>query len=254
MNTSLPVLLGGPLYRKFMSRKPPINVLITGGSGFFGHWLKATQPVGIQARYLNQHDYYESHWAWTDWDAVIHCANVSPLRVTQNHKGKLMYVSSGAVYEGATEYADHKRHYESQCPDGTIIVRPFTFIGEGLKGNYAITNFIEAAKQGKDMFIHWNGTYAVRTYLYGFDLGTWLWKILLEGEGIYDVGSEIKYTIPQVAELVSQVYGGVNINKSTAIIGLGSDYYVPDITRAKELGCVETIGLREAIEMSKHEG
>ena len=62
-----------------------MNVLITGGSGFVGRWLQETQPDGMSVRYLNKKDYENGHWEWYDWDAVIHCANVSPLRVIQNH-------------------------------------------------------------------------------------------------------------------------------------------------------------------------
>jgi nucleoside-diphosphate-sugar epimerase len=229
-----------------------MNVLITGGTGFFGHWLKQTQPEDVTAQYLSKDAYENGHWEWYDWDAIIHCANISPLHVIQAHKGKLMYVSSGAVYEGTNEYAENKRKWEAQCPEGTIIVRPFTFIGEKLKLGYAITNFIDAAKNGRTMHVNWGSSNVVRTYLHGFDLGNWLWKILLEGEGIYDVGSEIKYTILQVAELVCQVYKGARYSRAADMFShILYDNYVPDITRAKALGCVETIGLREAIERTK---
>jgi len=227
-----------------------MNVLITGGTGFFGYWLSKTKPEGIHARYLNRNDYERCHWEWYDWDAVIHCANVSPLRVIQNHKGKLMYVSSGAVYDGTNEYAINKRKWEAMCPNGSVIVRPFTFIGKGLKNKYAITNFIESAKQGKPIEV-WGDGSTVRSYLHGEDMGRWLWKLLLDGVGRYDVGSSVPYNMLSIAGMVADVYG----IKSIHILNNGypQSNYIPDTNRVKELGCVETIGLIEAIERTKHE-
>ena len=227
-----------------------MDILVTGGSGFVGRWLQETQPDGMSVRYLNKKDYENGHWEWYDWDAVIHCANVSPLRVIQNHKGKLLYISSGAVYDGVSEYAANKRKWEAMCPNGSVIARLFTFIGEGLKNEYAITKFVEAAKQGNPIEVWGDGT-AVRSYLHGFDLGTWLWK-LLEDVGRYDVGSDIPYNMLSIAGMVADVYG----IKSIHILndGYPQSTYLPDTTRAKELGCEETIGLRESIERTKHEG
>lgn len=220
------------------------RVLITGGSGFVGYWMERTQPEGLSAIYLNQYGYIHSKWEWGEWDAIVHLANISPLHVL-HHLGnaKLLYASSGAVYHNSGEYADNKRKWEILC-QGHTIARLFAFVGDHLKNLYAITAFIEAAKQRKPLPVWGNGQ-SVRSYLYGEDLGRWMWKILLEGNGIYDVGSAIPYTILEAAQVVAEV-----TKSSIQLVNIDCPHtvYLPDTARARELGCVETVGLKEAVQ------
>ena len=223
-----------------------MNVLITGGTGFFGYWLSKTKPEGIHARHLNRNDYERSHWEWYDWDAVIHCANVSPLRVIQNHKGKLMYVSSGAVNDRDDEYTNNKRKWEAQCPKETIIVRPYCFLGEKIPDIYSIMWFIKDGLNGGP--IHYYDVGCVRSYMHGFDLGTWMWKMLLEGNGTYDIGSDIPVNMGGLASTIADHFG------CEAVADLPVEYeeqykiYLPNTTRAREeLGLKMTIGLHEGI-------
>jgi nucleoside-diphosphate-sugar epimerase len=223
-----------------------MNVLISGGTGFFGYWLSKTQPKGIAARYMNRNDYENSHWEWYDWDAVIHCANVSPLRVFQNHRGKVMYVSSGAVKERDDEYTNNKRKWEAQCPEGTIIVRPYCFMGEKIPDRYSFKQFVNDGLRGGP--IHYYDVGCIRSYMHGFDLGTWMWKMLLYGDGIYDIGSDMPVNMGGLAKAIANYFD------CEAVADLEVEYeqeykiYLPDITRAKELGLKVTIGLGEGID------
>jgi nucleoside-diphosphate-sugar epimerase len=215
-----------------------MKVLISGGSGFCGFWLRQTQPDTIEGTYLYRKDYSEGEWREKHWDAIIHAAPVSPIYVLQNSK-KVLYISSGAVYEGQTDYAKKKRHWESQCVD---IARLFSFVGSHLN-RHVVHDFIECAKQGKPLEV-WGDGSTVRSYLYGSDLGDWLWKILLKGEGVYNVGSAIPYTILETARIIADI-----IPAKIVVLGdrTPSSYYLPNTDRAKELGCKETVGLEEAI-------
>lgn len=227
-----------------------MDILVTGGSGFVGHWLQETQPDDLHVRYLNKKDYENGHWEWYDWDLVIHAANISPLNVLYKHPGRVLYISSGAIYNGKNEYAENKRKWEEMLTPNCVCARLFTFVGKWLKNEYAITKFIEAAKYKKAPQV-WGDGSTIRTYLYGLDLGNWLWNIALNGYGIYDVGASMEFTMREVAEIVSKIY---DVPYEVLFDGHPQDRYIPDITRALELGCVETVGLVEAIERSKYEG
>lgn len=223
------------------------KVLVTGGTGFVGHWMHKTQP-DIDVTYLSRADYYRSMWDAEKWEAIVHLAPVSPSYVLQKAR-RLLFASSGAIYESRTDYANKKRRWEFSCIrhgiKELVIARLFTFVGEHLQNLYAITNFIEDAKAGGPIHIQGDGS-AIRSYLYGEDLGRWMWKILLEGNGVYDVGSAIHCTILEAARTVADV-----IPSKIQILnipGIPETKYVPDTTRARALGCIETVGLREAIE------
>lgn len=224
----------------------PTKILVTGGTGFVGWWMQRTQPEGLKVTYLNLLDYHESHWEWAKWDYIVHLANISPLWITYNHSGRILYASSGAVYAGTGEYADNKRKYENMLdPDKCVIARLFTFVGSHLKNLYAVTNFIENARNKEPIIVQGNGL-SVRTYLHGEDLGRWMWKLLFDGQGIYDVGSSMEWTIREVAELVASIATVPVYVKNNP--GVPNTRYVPDTRRINEFGCRESIGLKQAIE------
>lgn len=233
------------------------RVLLSGGTGFVGYWMCKTQPVTITAKYLDHRLYDWDDWRdhhWDYWDYYVHLAPIKPTALLQHARtSKVLFASSGAVYEGVNAYANNKRLWEAECINSSysyvVIARLFAFVGEHLKNLYAVTKFIEAARKGKPIEVWGDGT-TVRSYLYGEDLGRWMWKILLDGEGTYDVGSAIPYTILDLACIVSELTGA----PLKFISSEQPSVYLPDITRAYDLGCRETVGLREAIERMLNEG
>lgn len=219
------------------------KVLVTGGTGFVGRWMKKNQPADIDATYLSREDYYNDEWKFERWDAIVHLAPVYPGRVMRSAR-RVLLASSGAIYNNIGEYADMKRRHEKVCA-GAVIARLFCFIGEYLPlAKFAIGQFILDGLQCGPVRYYDAGH--IRSYLYGGDLGIWLWKILLEGEGIYDIGSMQAISMRQVAEIVAEVCGC----EAGLILPVkkGRDAYLPNVLRAHdELGLRETVGLQEAI-------
>ena len=190
---------------------PDKRVLITGGTGFVGYWMKETKPaLWLNVTYLN-HDQYESmNWCKSDWDYIVHLANISPTDVINKAKecqARVLYASSGAAYNQQTEYAINKRKWEDECGElehKLVIARIFACSGYMLKNYFALTNFIDDALHSRPIIIKGNGK-SIRSYIYGSDLGRWLWRILLDGNATYAVGDTVEYTILQVAQAVASV-------------------------------------------------
>ena len=191
---------------------------------------------------------------------------------------KFLFVSSGAVYgelalgtkpvketastapspmNSSSAYGEGKRMAELLCAlyhdrTGleTTIARCFALAGPHLplEAHFAIGNFIHAALEKKPLVIKSDGS-SERSYLYAADLAVWLWTILFKGQAChpYNVGSEARLSIKELAEQVKKTLG------LEAAIQLGSGgmstSYVPDTTRAQqELGLKERITLGESIQ------
>jgi nucleoside-diphosphate-sugar epimerase len=75
-----------------------------------------------------------------------------------------------------------------------------------------------------------------------------MWSVLLNGIGIYDIGSFIPYTILEVAKLVKDVSGNPIPIEFVDVTDSSNTYYLPKNTRIlDELKCKETVSLRDAI-------
>jgi len=195
--------------------------------------------------------------------------------------GKLLLVSSGAVYgrqpsdlthiredypgapdplAPASAYGEGKRAAELMCALASRkpgfeakIARCFAFAGPylPLDAHFAIGNFIRDALGGGPIRVAGDGT-PHRSYLYAADLAVWLWTILLKGPSgrAYNVGSDIGLCIAELARLVADAVA----SKVEVIVAKQSDRqkpperYVPSTIRAREeLGLRQQIGLTEAV-------
>ena len=181
------------------------RVLITGGTGFVGSWMKAVQPDKITVHYIGKQAYEEMNWKLSNYDYIVHLANVNPGKVLVNNlRAKILYCSSGAAYDQDTEYAKNKRKWEQMCKGmNVVIARPFTFYGRGLDPNKAISQFINNAEHNEPIVIHGTGK-AIRSYMDAGLMGTILWTILFDGKvgEIYDVGDTTPITMLQLAEII----------------------------------------------------
>lgn len=161
-----------------------------------------------------------------------------------------LYVSSGCVRKGDSAYCRGKRLSEWLCERYSVqakIARVYSVIGEELplNGQYALGRFIGSALEGE---VRYYESPSVRSYLHVNDVAQWLLTILdrgLPGEP-YDVGASRPVAISDLAFLVAR-YFGVPLKRIDPEIHPTAEIYLPDVTRAKSLGCKETITLEESL-------
>lgn len=165
---------------------------------------------------------------------------------------EFLFVSSGVVHKGETVYCNAKRACEMMGAASAVqmrIARVYSLVGEEmpLNGQYALGRFISGARYGR---VRYYRSDAVRSYLHVEDCARWLLTILSNGitHYPYDVGSDLPVMINDLAALVGEVWR-VPVSDtlppephSTARI------YVPDVSDARRIGCVETLSLRKALE------
>lgn len=122
-----------------------------------------------------------------------------------------------------------------------VFTRCFAFAGPGiaLDGHFAIGNFVRDALWRDELVLQSNGQ-AVRSYLHGADLATWLLTLLVKGRNAeaYNVGSDQALSI---VELARRVVACIAPGKLVRVLGHESpgqprSYYVPDIGKARALG------------------
>jgi dTDP-glucose 4,6-dehydratase len=164
--------------------------------------------------------------------------------------GKMLYVSSGAVYNKnqsdmshipenylcapdisespcSSAYGEGKRYAELLCMLhakfyglDVKIVRLFASYGpySALNESFAIGNFIRDALRGVDISISGDGT-PQRSYIYLADVALWFISILFKGKTAspYNVGSESAISIEDLAEKVKSI---LNPNCNVIIAGL----------------------------------
>ena len=223
------------------------NVLITGGTGFVGSWMHETLPAQIHGDFIGRAEYERGQWKWHKYDAIVHLANVPPADVLKaSRDGRILFASSGAakIRGRDNNYGYNKHLWEGDCRHSgadVVIARLYAFCGERLRGAYALTDFIRDAKAGGPIVIRGNGR-AVRSYLYGKELGLMLWKLLLTGKKgeTYEIGGVTQYTILEVAELVAKVI--------PAKIVIRNEKGVPNRSYLPEVGILERVKLKTAIE------
>jgi dTDP-glucose 4,6-dehydratase len=219
------------------------RILITGGTGFVGTWLVqsltwANDRLGLSAQ-ASIVTRSSPSFPSEDCRYIIHAAPDASLtrRVLEfserSGAERILYTSSGAVYKHQTEYAQLKRESEALLAGRAVIARLFAFIGPYLKldANFAAGNFIRDALKGGPIVVQGDGT-AIRAYLYAGDLAAWLWTLLVEGEGTYDVGGDAPITIAELAHKAAQL---TIPGSEVEILGQTSqpDVYVPDTRRAR---------------------
>lgn len=218
------------------------RILVTGGTGFVGHYLQETWhyngEMGSLVRWLDHFDYDNSPWEEVHWDYIVHAANIPPTKVLQVAKrcnARVLYISSGAVLHRSDKYAEDKRRWELECfYSGTDVVcaRLFTFYGGWILRDKtkAITQFIESARAGKPIHV-WGDGSTVRTYMHGTEMACWLWAILFGGISLmtYEVGSDKPITMLELAQMVNRTFG----NRSQIVLENRREampYYVPTRT------------------------
>lgn len=193
---------------------------------------------------------------------------------------RLLYISSGGVYgalnndvsESVTttpiisdientysvskHFAEHLCFlYSNKYNFPVSIARCFSFIGEDLPLNahFAIGNFINNVLNNDNIIIKGNGL-PYRSYMDQRDLSNWLINILLldRSNNIYNVGSNEKISIKDLANLINNLSGNKVeiILQNKEIVGQSSNrsYYIPNIDKiSKNLNLKLNYTLEESI-------
>lgn len=194
--------------------------------------------------------------------------------------GKVLYLSSGAVYgqqpwdmvhvsenwigaprctDAKAAYAEGKRAaemlcaiYDKQFGTKISIARIFALLGPylSLDIHFAAGNFIRDAMHGKPIVVNGNGL-PCRSYLYASDLTSWLWHMLFRANPRvpYNVGSDESISIRELARLVANTIGNGEFQVlGAADSGWNPGRYVPDTALiGRDLGLQRTVSLVEAI-------
>lgn len=224
------------------------RILITGGTGFVGYWMQQVShgPKDLYFSVLSHEAFDRGDWEDQSWNYIVHLAPVAPYSVigcAMKCGARVLFASSGAVYNRNTEYARNKRTWEHFCMDSltyskvdVVVARLFTFYGKHLDDDKALTKFIKSAKAGEPIRIYGDGN-TVRSYMNGDEMGKWMWAILFKGQSgeAYDVGSDKPVTMLELAQMVNKTFG----NRSEIIIENKPEecpYYMPkDLEKTRRL-------------------
>jgi nucleoside-diphosphate-sugar epimerase len=168
----------------------------------------------------------------------------SPLRTSSAYgEGKRVMELMGAMLHESTGIE-------------SISARCFAFCGPGLPldEHFAIGNFVRDALYSEVITIQGNGS-PMRSYLYGADLAVWLLNIMLHGQAgeSYNVGSDEAISIKDLAFRVRDLLAPnkiVKVLQSDEPETVTRQYYVPEITRARKLGCAAWTSLDESLKMT----
>lgn len=169
------------------------------------------------------------------------------LQLIDNLGANSVILSSGAATRN-TVYGRAKRICETLCGPEVKIARIFSVIGEEmpLNGQFAAGKFIwQAINEGK-ISIYGSGT-SQRSYLHVSDCARWILNILDNGfsGSPYDVAGNESVSITWLAMEISRIWGVpiVDIDGPDR-----SDRYEPDLMLALDIGCKQTLTLRQSLE------
>jgi len=231
-----------------------MKILVTGGTGFVGQWMANDPPVG-DITFASTKTYPAA--LKQKWDAIVHLAPIPVDEVIEcalKSDARVLYASSGAVYDlQADEYGKGKRRDENALLTSGLdvrIARLFSFVGRGLAPHLAPARFLRACVDGLPICINGDGS-VMRSYLYGQDLGRWMWKILRDADpcSIFDVGSDLPVSIIRMAVEIRRYFPHSPKIQFLPPRREQRPYYIPHIERAQmELGCQVWTPFEEAVE------
>ena len=104
-----------------------------------------------------------------NYDFIIHGAlDGAKNIIKQAGDAKVLFMSSGAVYNRQTPYADLKRRDEKILKNKAIIARMFCFIGPNMPEHFAAGEFLACARNHRELVV--KNPMVVRSYVHVDDL------------------------------------------------------------------------------------
>jgi nucleoside-diphosphate-sugar epimerase len=190
----------------------------------------------------------------------------SMLDLCERACARLLFVSSGAVYgkrtphDGPSQesdtrssapdtldpaqcYGEAKRACEMLCSISrnrveSSIARPFSFLGPHLPlmAHFAAGNFLRDAALNQPIFIHGDGS-PVRSFMHPADLIVWLVWLMAKGpaQEAVNVGSDHSIDLATLANTIARAAASPEPKILGQKVNL-IDHYVPNISKAKNLG------------------
>ena len=194
-----------------------------------------------------------------------------------NNDGKLLYLSTSEVYSGAKPpyketdigttspnhpracYIESKRCGEAICNAyGAKIARLSLVYGPGARGDdeRVMSDFIRQGLKGEIHLL--DAGQALRTYCYVTDAAELLWKILLHGQGTYNVGGHSQVSIKELAMKIGTVLNAKVFLGTKKLDGAPEDVSLDMSATEKEFNKSIYVdldeGLRQTIEWHKQIG
>lgn len=157
------------------------------------------------------------------------------------------YLGSSPLDPNTNAYTFNKRLSEwlvlnspSLSSTRVSIARGFAFAGPlfPLNGSLALSNFTERVLRNEPIEISGDGT-ALRSYMDGTDLTTWLWQLLVKGpdRSPVNVGSDQAISIKELAEIIVSASGrNLRIEVAKQATKDRPERYIPSIEKARSLG------------------
>lgn len=180
----------------------------------------------------------------------------APSPVSENFEGSLDLSVSRVAYPLAKlEAEDIGKKTSSELGVDFRVARLFHTFGPGIRENdgRSFSDFLWQTARGNKITLKSQGS-DVRTFLYSEDAVVALINILTHDQnlGPINVGSEIKFSIFEFAQLVSSK----SLNNTNLVFNLSNPNYVhspnhtvvPDVAKLKSIGWSQEVSLDEAIQ------
>ena len=187
---------------------------------------------------------------------------------------RLLFVSSGATYgdqpthmaeipetyrggpdllTSASAYGEGKRASEMLLRVSGVdlrIARLFSLAGpyQDVASSFAVPDLIRQADRDGVLLLSGDGS-AERSYCYATDLSVFMFKLLLGDPeyDVYNVGNRnATATTGEVAELISAIFGGLEVRRTMDAPAPLARRYVPQLDRMHEIWAPR-VGLREGL-------
>lgn len=181
-------------WETYSMMRPDVDYVFLFGSPSSDHWFQSALSYNLRETIENF------------FNAVDFC---------QKYNIKLIYPSSGTIYEGNTAYARCKLILEiiadlyGKTYKNLLGLRIFAGygVGEEHKGEYAsiVYKFCKAMKKGERPVIWGDGT-QTRNFMYIDDI-TKMIICNLERTGYFDIGTSVSYSFNEIVKMINSQLG-----------------------------------------------